>query len=102
YTPATGDSFRILAAAARSGSWSTTNLPALPPTQAWSLTVDATGATLSVANVNLAPSFTSNPISKPIGIPGQAYSASIAGNATDPNSGDTLTFAKVSGPVWLS
>src|SRR5262249_30827813 len=33
---------------------------------------------------------------------GQLYSGSIGGMATDPNSGDTLSFAKVSGPSWLS
>jgi hypothetical protein len=34
-------------------------------------------------------------------VAGQAYSGTIATNASDPN-GDTLTFAKVSGPSWLS
>jgi len=31
-----------------------------------------------------------------------AYAGSIAGDATDPDVGDTLTFSKISGPVWLS
>jgi hypothetical protein len=51
--------------------------------------------------VNGAPSFTSNPFSHPGVNAGQPYSGTIATNATDPN-GDTLTFAKVSGPVWLN
>jgi hypothetical protein len=52
--------------------------------------------------VNGAPSFTSNPINKPAGNVGHAYSGTIATNATDPNPGDVLTFAKVSGPGWLA
>ena len=52
--------------------------------------------------VNGAPSFTNNPFAEPNANVGQAYLASIAGNATDPNTGDTLTFAKVSGPTWLN
>ncbi len=35
-------------------------------------------------------------------VAGQNYSGTIATNATDPNSGDVLAFAKVSGPAWLT
>ena len=49
---------------------------------------------------NSPPVFTSNPIVKPNATINQAYSSSIAVNATDPNN-DPLTFAKVSGPGWL-
>jgi hypothetical protein len=52
--------------------------------------------------VNGAPYFLSNPFSEPAVTAGQAYSANIATNATDPNPGDVLTFAVVSGPGWLS
>jgi hypothetical protein len=52
--------------------------------------------------VNGAPSFTANPFSTTTGTVGQNYSGTIATNATDPNPGDMLTFAKVSGPAWLS
>ena len=52
--------------------------------------------------VNGAPSFTLNPFSPPAAAAGQNYSGTIATNATDPNAGDVLTFAKVSGPAWLS
>ena len=51
--------------------------------------------------VNAAPSFTSNPIIKPGVNAGQLFSGTIATNATDPNA-DILTFAKVSGPAWLT
>lgn len=50
---------------------------------------------------NNPPSFTNDPFSKPNATVSQAYSASIAGDATDPDN-DPLTFSKVSGPAWLS
>ena len=53
-------------------------------------------------HVNGAPVFTSNPLTKPNANAGQAYSSSIAANVTDPNPGDSLIFAKVSGPAWLT
>jgi hypothetical protein len=52
--------------------------------------------------VNGAPTFTANPFSMPDITAGQNYSGTIATNATDPNPGDALTFAKVSGPAWLN
>ncbi len=48
------------------------------------------------------PSFTSNPFTGPPGKVGQAYSATVATNASDPDFGDRLTFSKISGPNWLS
>jgi hypothetical protein len=50
---------------------------------------------------NNPPAFTSDPITKSNGNQGQPYSGSIAANASDPNT-DPLTFAKTSGPAWLS
>jgi subtilase family serine protease len=53
-------------------------------------------------NVNGAPAFISSQlVQAPINA-GTAFSGSIAGAATDPNPGDTLTFAKVGGPQWLT
>ena len=52
--------------------------------------------------VNGAPSFLANPFALPGVVAGQSYSAGLATNATDPNAGDALTFAKVSGPAWLA
>jgi hypothetical protein len=52
-----------------------------------------------VDSANSAPSFTSNPINKPSAVAGKSYSSSIAGDAMDPNPGDTLTFSKLSGPA---
>ena len=51
---------------------------------------------------NQPPSFTSNPFTEPWANLDQAYSGTIATNATDPDAADTLTFAKVSGPAWLN
>jgi len=50
---------------------------------------------------NRPPVFFSNPFSEPSVTAGQAYSATIVTNASDPN-GDLITFAKLSGPAWLS
>jgi hypothetical protein len=38
----------------------------------------------------------------PDAMAGQIYSGTIATNASDPNPGDMLTFAKASGPAWLT
>ncbi|MCX7047486.1 MAG: metallophosphoesterase [Candidatus Sumerlaeota bacterium] len=51
---------------------------------------------------NHAPYFTSDPIVKPDATAGVPYTISIAGDATDPDAGDSLTFSITSGPSWLS
>jgi regulation of enolase protein 1 (concanavalin A-like superfamily) len=63
---------------------------------------DQATLTIIVANVNDAPVFTVNPISRPNATQGSAYSSTIAGTATDVDAGDTLTYSKVSGPAWLT
>lgn len=50
---------------------------------------------------NNSPAFTSDPIAKPNANQAQLYSGNIAGDASDPDA-DPLTFAKTSGPAWLS
>jgi hypothetical protein len=75
-----------------------TNLFVVSVTDAGSL---SNTATLYIY-VNGAPSFLASPFTMPAIIAGQSYSSTIATNATDPNPGDVLTFAKVSGPAWLS
>jgi hypothetical protein len=69
-------------------------------------TGDLTAATVAAFRsgsgaTNNPPAFISDPITKPNATQGQSYSGSIASNASDPNS-DPLTFAKASGPTWLS
>jgi hypothetical protein len=54
-----------------------------------------------VTATNRAPGFVSNPFLAAGVTAGQSYSGTLANYASDPN-GDTMTFAKVSGPAWLS
>ncbi|MCX7016856.1 MAG: DNRLRE domain-containing protein [Candidatus Sumerlaeota bacterium] len=57
---------------------------------------------ITVINVNDPPLFSANPFQKPDATANRPYSASIASDASDPDTTDTLTFSKVSGPPWLS
>lgn len=52
--------------------------------------------------VNLPPAFTTDPVVEANATAGSPYTATLADNASDPNSGDVLTFSKISGPAWLS
>jgi hypothetical protein len=52
--------------------------------------------------VNNAPTFVTEPLSKPPVAAGQNYAGTLAGTATDPDAGDTLTYSKLSGPAWLT
>ncbi|AQT67159.1 Alpha-amylase/pullulanase [Anaerohalosphaera lusitana] len=52
-------------------------------------------------DANQPPAFDSDPITKSDATEYQAYSSSIANDASDPEN-DTLTFSKVSGPLWLT
>lgn len=57
---------------------------------------------LTVTPVNDAPVFAANPILVPDAREGTAYAGqSLAGQAADGDSGDVLTYSKVSGPAWL-
>jgi hypothetical protein len=51
--------------------------------------------------INLAPAWTTNPFTRPNATAGTAYNIFINFNASDPEA-DTLTYALVSGPSWLS
>jgi len=53
------------------------------------------------AATNRPPVFTSNPLTLASANAGQFYGTTLVGTAADPN-GDTMSFAKVSGPAWLS
>ena len=70
-------------------------------TDALGLTDDAT-LNISVANVNDAPTFTSNPITGAGATEDSAYGGTVAGTAADVDAGDTLTYSKVGGPAWLN
>lgn len=56
---------------------------------------------VTVTPANVAPTFLTNPITGVSVVSGNAYSASLAGTAVDADAGDTITYAKVSGPAWL-
>jgi uncharacterized repeat protein (TIGR03803 family) len=59
--------------------------------------------TLSLTvNTDAPPVFAGNPFTEPLANAGQAYSGTIATNVSDPNFGDAITLAIVSGPAWLS
>jgi len=47
------------------------------------------------------PVFAANPLAKPSATVGAPYSASLAGDASDLDPGDTLTFTKTAGLAWL-
>jgi len=64
--------------------------------------LDAAQVAALANSTNRAPAFTADPFSKPAGTAGQIYEQTIAGSATDPNAGSTLTYSKVSGPAWLT
>jgi hypothetical protein len=51
---------------------------------------------------NQAPSFIVDPVNAANATEDTGYAESIAGSASDPDAGDTLTYSKVSGPAWLS
>ena len=52
--------------------------------------------------VNNAPTFVTEPLSKPAVAAGENYAASLAGDATDPDVGDALIYSKLGGPAWLT
>jgi hypothetical protein len=53
------------------------------------------------AAANSAPVWNTNPVNETSATQGVSYSATLADNASDPD-GNPLTFAKVSGPAWLT
>ncbi|MBN1517113.1 tandem-95 repeat protein [Candidatus Sumerlaeota bacterium] len=63
---------------------------------------DSATVTVTVNAVNDAPYWISDPFSKSSATEDQAYSATIADDASDVDSGDSLSFSKVSGSSWLS
>ena len=60
------------------------------------------GSMSLLVSADSPPTFNVNPFAGPPGKVGQIYSATVATNASDPNFGDLLTFAKISGPSWLN
>jgi large repetitive protein len=69
---------------------------------AWGLTASGTGTLIVLGAPWNQPVFTNVPVFAPDATQNAAYSASMAGMVTDADSGDVLTYSKVSGPSWLS
>jgi hypothetical protein len=58
---------------------------------------------ITVANVNDAPVFTVDPITRAAGTEEAGYSAvSLSGTAADADAGDAIAYSKTSGPAWLT
>lgn len=55
-----------------------------------------------IAFQNLAPAFSTNPVLGVNAFNGTAYVGTLAGSASDPDTGDSLTFTRISGPAWLA
>lgn len=56
---------------------------------------------IAALQTNLPPQFASTLIARTNATPSQAYTGTLAGEAIDPN-GQTLVYAKVDGPAWLT
>ncbi len=57
---------------------------------------------ITVSNTNDAPTFATTPIIRGNATENAAYTGTLAGSASDVDAGATLTYAKASGPAWLS
>ncbi|MFM2221213.1 MAG: hypothetical protein RLZZ553_961 [Verrucomicrobiota bacterium] len=57
---------------------------------------------VTVTPANVAPAFVVNPITGASVVKGNPYSSSLSGTAVDADAGDVISYAKVSGPAWLS
>ncbi|MCP4813197.1 MAG: hypothetical protein GY888_11840, partial [Planctomycetaceae bacterium] len=64
------------------------------------LQIDNVLVTFTPANPNNPPSFLTDPIVETDAAEYVPYGGTIAGTATDPD-GDTLTYSKLAGPIWL-
>ncbi|BCX46981.1 Tol biopolymer transporter [Haloferula helveola] len=105
FVPDVGDSFDVLVAGARVGSFGTIDLPTLPSGRLWQVTEDPVGTPglqLSVVAGNLPPTFDSDPVVGAGATEDSPYAGTLDGTATDPNPGDVLTYQKLSGPGWLT
>jgi hypothetical protein len=49
-----------------------------------------------------APQFAADPLAKPAATVNVAYAGTLAGDVTDTNANEILTFARLSGPAWLN
>jgi hypothetical protein len=59
-------------------------------------------AQISALQTNTPPEFTSSSLTRSAAASGFLYCDTVAGSATDANPNDTLAYAKLAGPNWLS
>jgi len=62
----------------------------------------AADTVITVEEANVVPVWVNNPVNETDASEDIAYASSLTDNASDANTSDTLSFAKVSGPAWLS
>lgn len=58
-------------------------------------------AKVAAMTTNTPPQFTSASLSGSTATQGSNYSGTLAGSATDPDAGDSITYSRFSGPDWL-
>lgn len=59
-------------------------------------------ARIGALMTNSPPAFAAGVIDGGTAVQGRPYSGSLAGRASDPDAGDSLTYGKVHGPAWLT
>jgi hypothetical protein len=77
-----------------------TNLVTVEAIDSDGLTATATLAI--IVSPDLPPSFVYNPFTAPSATAGQPYATTLATNTVEAIPDDTLTFASISGPAWLT
>ena len=61
-----------------------------------------TASQIAALQSNVPPQFAGALMSRPNATPGVIYTGTLAGEATDTNPGDSLSYAKIEGPTWLT
>ena len=98
HTPSAGDSYTILTANPRLGTFTTTNLPTLPSGLAWDVVYASDSVMLNVVSTNSPPTITSTPTIT--ATEGLHYTYDV--DATDPDLGDVLTYSLDTAPAGMT
>jgi autotransporter-associated beta strand protein len=61
-----------------------------------------TGTQIAALMTNAAPTFSSASLTRGPALRGVNFSATLAGTASDPDAGDSITYGKAYGPAWLA
>lgn len=68
----------------------------------WAVQQSGNNLLLAYTRANRAPEFAVSSISHADATAGTPYIATLAGAASDPDAGDTISFSKIAGPAWLT